>query len=70
MHGDYGPWIRVDIGYPTTVSGILTQGGEWYWMTQLKVSTFSTAKSDPEVFIKDENGDDKVICNIFCSLKC
>ena len=54
------PWIQVDIGYTTSVSGLLTQGsGGSSWISKLKVSTF-TGVDDPEVFIKDENDDDKV----------
>ena len=67
----YNPnaWIQVDIGYTTSVSGLLTQGGSpiWYdWITQLSVSTF-TAADGPEVFIMDENGNDKVICIAYCA---
>ena len=55
------PWIQADIGYATNVSGLLTQGnGAHQWITKLKVSTF-TAAVDSEVFIKDEDDDDKVI---------
>ena len=56
-------WIQVDIGYSTSVSGLLTQGGgdEGGWITKLKVSTL-TAVNVPEVFIKDDNDvDQKVI---------
>ena len=54
------PWIQVDIGYSTTVTGLLTQGKSLRcWIAQLKVSTFATT-SDPEVFISDGNGNDKV----------
>ena len=59
-----GPWIQVDIGYSTNVSGLLTQGQTWggvgRWITKLKVSTFTVADEQEEVFIKDENGADKV----------
>ena len=61
------PWIQVDIGDATSVSGLLTQGdgGEsivrsYDWITELKVSTFLTT-DDSEVFIVDENGDIEVI---------
>ena len=57
------PWIKVDIGYSTSVSGLLTQGGGGNgagWISKLTVSTFIAA-NDPEVFIKDENDVDKVI---------
>ena len=62
------PWLQVDIGNATSVSGLLTQGSAAYscWITQLKVSTF-TAADDPEVFIKAQNGSDKVIF-ILCSV--
>ena len=38
------PWIQVDIGYVTSVSGLLTQGDARvsYWITQLKVQTAVT----------------------------
>ena len=65
------PWIQVDIDNTTNVSGLLTQGdgGEspavppsYDWITKLKVSTFfSSLTDDPEVFIKDKNGDVEVI---------
>ena len=62
------PWIEVDIGYSTSVSGLLTQGYKWnriaeYWITKLKVSTFTSA-DDAEVFIKDGNGADKVFIRL------
>ena len=62
------PWIQVDIGYSTSVSGLLTQGyendnGVGRWITKLKVSSF-TAANVPEVFIKDENGVDKVFIRL------
>ena len=61
------PWIQADIGYVTSVSGLLTQGdGGTFasiankdWITQLKVST-SSAADEPQVFIKEEDGEDKV----------
>ena len=59
------PWIQVDLGDITSVSGLLTQGYAGRWITQLKVSTFAAA-DDPKVFIKDEDGNDKVIC-ILCT---
>ena len=58
------PWVQVDIGYTTSLSGLLSQGYKGkqtdFWITKIKVSTFS-ASGDEEVFIKDENGDDQVI---------
>ena len=61
------PWIQVDIGYTTNVSGLLTQGDGGTdaqatpdWITKLKVSTSSTSVDDPQVFIKDGNGAVKV----------
>ena len=56
----YNPWIQVDIGYLTSVLGLLTQSGNSNWISKLKVSTFR-AVDGPEVFIKDDNGVDKVI---------
>lgn len=51
------PWVQVDIGYSTAVSGLLTQGGGKNWVTKLKVST-SAAGDDPKMFIRDEDGDE------------
>ena len=63
------PWIEADIGYPTPVSGVVTQGDGGAgqsddWVTKLKVSTkLSSDVTGPGIFIKHDNGDDKV-----CSL--
>ena len=56
------PWIKVDIGYSTSVSGLFTQGGggNGGWISKLTVSTFIAANYS-EVFIKDEKDVDKVI---------
>ena len=60
------PWIQVDIGYSTNVSGLLTQGDGGTdrtrttdWVAKIKVATF-TGADDPKVYIKDEDGDVKV----------
>ena len=56
------PWIQVDIGYSTNITGLLTQSMKYKqdtWITKLKVSTFTTT-SDQEVFISDGNGKEKV----------
>ena len=43
--GATSPWIEVDIGYVTSVSGLLTQGhgSSAYWITRLRVKTKATA---------------------------
>ena len=61
------PWIQADIGYQTSVTGIITQGDSVDtthrdWFTKLKISTFidtPTTTSYTEVFI-EENGAPKV----------
>ena len=63
------PWIQVNIGYSANVTGLLTQGHPWNsnwenWITKLKVSTFTAANDDQEVFIEDENGVDKVVIRL------
>ena len=62
------PWIQVDNGYLTNVTGLLTQGYTWggvgCWITKLKVSTFTVADDQEEVFIEDENGADKVFIRL------
>ncbi|XP_072016619.1 lactadherin-like [Amphiura filiformis] len=54
-----GPiWIQADIGYPSYVSGMKTQGDETSfdcWVTSFKVSTFPTTGGN-EVFVEDQNG--------------
>ena len=60
------PWIQADIGYQTSVSGVITQGdGKQVdktpdWVTTLKVSTFKISTDDEEVFVKNVNGTVKV----------
>ena len=61
------PWIEADVGHLRTVSCILTQGDGGYgqtdkWVTKLKVSTKlnSDDVEGPGIFMKDNNGDDKV----------
>ena len=62
------PWIQVDIGYSTNVTGLLTQGsqalqsdgGQYYWITKLTVSTFYAAANDSEVLLTDGNSDPPV----------
>ena len=59
------PWLQADIGYPTNITGVVTQGdggggSKDDWVTSLKVSTFSQNTSDEEIFIKNENGTDMV----------
>ena len=53
-------WIQADIGYQTYVSGVATQGGGCCWAPSFKVSTFSMATSDNEVYIDDGGGQTKV----------
>ena len=59
------PWIQVDIGYSTNVTGLLTQGSQakqsYFWITKLKVSTFYAAANDSEVFIRDGNSGPPVV---------
>ncbi|XP_072017455.1 lactadherin-like [Amphiura filiformis] len=51
-----GPiWIQADIGYQTYVSGVITQGGDHYWVTSFKVSTFVTTSAN-EMFVENQNG--------------
>ena len=54
-------WIQADIGYQTSVSGVVTQGNgntiNIDWVSSIKVSTFSTSTDDEEVFVKDEQGE-------------
>ena len=60
-----GPWIQVDIGYSTNVTGLLTQGKRYSspssenWITKLKVSTFTTT-ADDELFFSGSDGRVKV----------
>ena len=61
LKGEISPWIQADIGYQTSVSGVVTQGGggtgnNLHWVTSFNVSTFSMSVSDTEVFIKNEDG--------------
>ena len=60
---DSNQWIQADIGYQTNVFGVITQGGgdgNQHWVTSIKVSTFLASTSDEEIFIKDENENQKV----------
>ena len=63
---DQRPWIQADIGYPTNITGVVTQGDGFsylpaaVWVTSFKVSTFAQSTSDEEVFIKNKNGTDMV----------
>ena len=51
------PWIQADIGYPTYVSGVITQGGnDDHWVTEIKVSTFLES-TNVEKFVTDKNGN-------------
>ena len=65
VSSDIFSWIQADIGYQTSVSGVVTQGSGGhdgdYWVTEIKVSTFQTSLDDEEVFIADDNGNDMVI---------
>ena len=63
------PFIQVDIGYQTYVSGVVTQGdgdsgtaGDW--VTSFWVSTFQNSTASTQVFIK-ENGENKVSLILF-----
>ena len=69
------PWIQADIGYQTYVSGVITQGagevgrdsGYAEWVSSIKLSTFSmNTTNDEEVFVKNSNGEVKVI--LYCQL--
>ena len=57
-------WIQADVGYQTYVSGVVTQGwtGTPYWVTSMKVSTFAMSADEIEVFVTDEDGNEKVNC--------
>ena len=60
---DSNQWIQADIGYRTNVFGVITQGGgdgNQNWVTSIKVSTFLASTSDEEIFIKDEDENQKV----------
>ena len=62
---EVAPWVRVDIGYSTNISGVVTQGdggwGRWEdWVTHLKVSTFVQSTGDDENFVKNEDGTEMV----------
>ena len=60
-YSDSEPWIRADIGYETSVAGIITQGGEEVsesWVTTLKIST--STSGNEYVLIQNENGEDVV----------
>ena len=65
VSSDIFSWIQADIGYQTSVSGVVTQGSGGhdgdYWVTAIKVSTFQLSLDDEEVFIADDNGNDMVI---------
>ena len=74
---DAQPWIQVDIGYQTYVSGVVTQGdgANWNWVTSLKVSTFLNSTNNAEIFVKDLDGQIMVITpfskqNIFPGTTC
>ena len=60
------PWIQADIGYQTSVAGVITQGDgnqedkTPVWVTTLKVSTFKNSTKDNEVFVKGADGNVKV----------
>ena len=57
------PWIQANIGYQTSVYGVITQGGgvdDEHWVTHIKVSTFLTNTTDEESFIEGEDGNQKV----------
>ena len=56
---DRNPWIQIDLGYSTKISGIITQGGQFEWVTTLKVSYYREG-SDQEIFITDESRSPKV----------
>ena len=64
------PWMEVDIGYVTAVSGLLTQGdggssaGNADWITKLKVYTFY-AQSIAGGWITNADGSTKVILSKF-----
>ena len=59
------PWIQADIGYQTDVIGVITQGSnETNWIETMKVSTFKMTIDDVEVFVKDQNGNVKVIIQL------
>ena len=59
-------WIEADIGYLTSVSGIVTQGDGGNgdsddWVTKLMVSTkLSSDVVGDGIFIQGDNGEDKV----------
>ena len=65
-NSDPQPWIQADIGYQTTVSGVVTQGEganggtSIDWIKSIKVSTFYRTTSDEEIFVKDMSGEIKV----------
>ncbi|XP_072022651.1 lactadherin-like [Amphiura filiformis] len=60
LHPAGSEWIEADIGYPTYVSGVITQGDggnvEPDWVTSFNVSTFFTT-GGTEAFVKDQDGD-------------
>ena len=61
------PWMEVDIGYVTAVSGLLTQGDGGSsaadWITKLKVLTYVPSQSG--VYIRNADGSIKVILSKF-----
>ncbi|XP_072016296.1 uncharacterized protein [Amphiura filiformis] len=56
---DLSPWIQVDLGYQTYVTGVITQGDGGVggtsvdWITKIRVSTFLMNQWDKEIFVKE-----------------
>ena len=48
------PWIQVDIGYQTYVSGVATQGHGSMWVASFKVSTFYMTIANDETFVSED----------------
>ncbi|XP_076820978.1 lactadherin-like [Clavelina lepadiformis] len=53
-----GEWLQVDLRTPTTVTGVVTQGGGAWWMTSFKIS-FGNSTNQLQV-IQDVDGNDMV----------
>ena len=63
---DSQPWIQVDIGYQTNVSGVVTKGFNDFiqiYVTSFTVSTFLSSINDEELFVEDASGKAKVNIN-------
>jgi len=62
------PWVQADLGYQTSVSGIITQGcghpAYSCWVTSVKVSYFVYSDTGDELFVEDpQTGEPMVRLN-------